>query len=380
MRAALVAACTAVAAACGQADDAAAPFVRFDADPASPTYGAVELVASDAVLSDLEAKAQIGGWSAVLAVHTEQAARDASTPAVLGDHSLVDGRLRFMPRFPPVPGQGYRVHAVASAGEAPLVIDTLVRVARAARPPSTHVVDVHPAVDPLPANVLRLYVEFSAPMSRGEAWDRIRILNDDGEVVQDALLVVPQELWDPARQRLTVLFDPGRIKTGVRANRELGLPLEAGRTYTLVIDDTWSDADGLPLREGFRRTFTVGPADRTLPSPDEWRIDPPGAGSREPVRLQVDEPLDWGLLHRLIAVHTSDGDRVDGTVTVSADAMRWTFTPAATWPAGGYVVRVRSDLEDLAGNTLRAPFDVDRTQPVEAAIEAEFLDLPFMVH
>jgi hypothetical protein len=177
-----------------------------------------------------------------------------------------------------------------------------------------------------------------------------------------------------------VLFDPGRIKTGVRANRELGLPLEAGRTYTLVIDDTWSDADGLPLREGFRRTFTVGPADRTLPSPDEWRIDPPGAGSREPVRLQVDEPLDWGLLQRLIAVHTSDGDRVDGTVTVSADAMRWTFTPAATWPAGGYVVRVRSDLEDLAGNTLRAPFDVDRTQPVEAAIEAEFLDLPFMVH
>lgn len=380
MRVALLAACTAVGAACGQAEDAAAPFVRFDADPASPTYGAVELVASDAVLSELEARARTAGWSSILAVHTEQAARDESTPAVLGDHAVVEGRLRFTPRFPPVPGQGYRVHAVASAGAAPLVIDTLVRVARAARPPATHVVQVHPAVDPLPANLLRLYIEFSAPMSRGEAWDRIRILDDDGEVVADALLVVPQELWDPARRRLTVLFDPGRIKTGVRANRELGLPLEAGGTYTLVIDDTWSDADGLPLREGFRRTFTVGPADRTLPSPGEWRIDPPAAGSREPLRLHLDEPLDWGLLHRLIAVHTSDGDRVAGTVAVSNDATRWTFTPASPWSAGGYVVRVRSDLEDLAGNTLRAPFDVDRTQPVEAAAEGDSLDLPFMVH
>ena len=49
----------------------------------------------------------------------------------------------------------------------------------------------------LPANELKLYIYFSAPMSRGEAWKHIHLLDDAGKPVPLAFLELDQELWDP---------------------------------------------------------------------------------------------------------------------------------------------------------------------------------------
>jgi len=88
---------------------------------------------------------------------------------------------------------------------------------------------VFPSAAALPANQLKFYVQFSAPMSRGEAWKHIRLLNHEGKPVDLPFLELDQELWDPNYQRLTILFDPGRIKRGLLPREEAGPIIEQGK-------------------------------------------------------------------------------------------------------------------------------------------------------
>jgi hypothetical protein len=55
-----------------------------------------------------------------------------------------------------------------------------------------------------------------------------------------------KKLWDNEQMRLTVLFDPGRIKRGLVSQEELGMATQAGRKYRLVIDQDWPDANSVP--------------------------------------------------------------------------------------------------------------------------------------
>ena len=70
-------------------------------------------------------------------------------------------------------------------------------------------------------------------MLRGEAWEHLQLLDSNGKVIDLAFLEIDQELWDRDQRRLTVLFDPGRIKRGVLPRDEIGAALEAGKSYTL---------------------------------------------------------------------------------------------------------------------------------------------------
>ena len=50
--------------------------------------------------------------------------------------------------------------------------------------PTTRVDHVYPSADVLPDNQLKFYLHFSAPMRRGEAWQHIHLLKQDGQPVQ----------------------------------------------------------------------------------------------------------------------------------------------------------------------------------------------------
>ena len=144
---------------------------------------------------------------------------------------------------------------------------------------TTRVTHVYPSTDVLPSNTLKLYIYFSAPMSRGEAWQHIHLLDEKGTPLKFEFVEIQQELWDTNNTRLTVLFDPGRIKRGVLPNEQLGPPIVEGKRYTLLIDSEWQDARGVPLAEEFRKAFRGGPADRTPPDPKTWRVTAPKAAS-----------------------------------------------------------------------------------------------------
>jgi hypothetical protein len=303
-------------------------------------------------------------WSAIFSVYA--AAGDAP---MLGAYSVEGGVLQFRPRFPLAAGVRYR--AVFRPASGPTVEASFDGPARAAEA-AAHVEHVFPSAAVLPANLLKLYVVFSAPMSRGEAWKRIHLLDDAGRPVKGAFLEIDQELWDPEFRRLTVLFDPGRIKRDLAPNLQMGVPIVEGHKYTLAVDREFLDGHGNPLAEVFRKSFRGGAAERTPPDPATWKIVTPAAGSRNALVVRFPKPLDYALLMRTIGVAG-----VRGTVAVDREETEWVFAPDAPWKSGAHRLAIDTTLEDLAGNRIGRAFDRNEGDRVRAPEGKVFL--PFEI-
>ena len=298
---------------------------------------------------------------ATVAVHSGP----TDAPPMLGRISVEGDRVVFHPRFPLVPGLSYRVR----------VNDTeqTITIPKTATAPATHVAQIFPTANELPANQLKFYVEFSAPMSIGDVYRHIRLLDENGHDVPRAFLQTAHELWDSERKRFTLILDPGRIKRGLRANLESGAPLREGGRYRLVIDEAWRDGDGNPLRETFTKSFTVIAADRTMPNPQTWRVTAPAAGTTDSLRLHFDEPLDRALLEDIIVPD------VAGNIEITAGETEWIFRPKQPWREGQFAVHVPAQIEDRAGNNLRRLFDEDANVATGDAAVFDIVEIPFTI-
>jgi hypothetical protein len=239
---------------------------------------------------------------------------------------------------------------IATIGAAAAACIHLDRVAE------TRVVVVHPTTHRVPSNLLRIYIEFSAPMQDDQARAHVRLLDDSGRVVRGAFLEMDQELWDQSHQRLTMLFDPGRVKRGIRSNLEMGAPLLEGHRYRVVVDSGWPDAKGAPLRAPFTHELIVGSFDGASPDPRKWVLTSPRNGTHDTLVVRFDEPLDHALAARTIGVVGMAGD-----ARVVAGDTAWQFAPATPWAASASL-RVGPALEDLAGNSVGRVFDSDTKQ------------------
>jgi hypothetical protein len=341
--------------------------VSFQTLESRPAFGAVDVAPLDEKsLAALErARPADGDWHEILSVY----AGDSLGLPMLGSYSTVGDTLRFVPRFPPIRGTRYRARFSAAAFNAksgaalpPAVMDAVWTRPTPAGTRTTVVDEVYPTADTVPMNLLRLYVQFSGPMTVGDRADlHVHLLDERGAPVDRAFLVATgeQELWDPDHTRLTLFLDPGRIKRDLTPHDELGLPLRSGHDYTLVVDSLLRDAHGLPLEREFTKHFRVGPVDRTLPRTSSWHLVPPSAGTTEPLTIEFPEPLDHALLARMLTVRV-DGDEkpLAGRVSLENHDRRWRFTPDRAWRSSSYFVAIDTELEDLAGNNLSRLFDV----------------------
>src|SRR5262249_15521886 len=167
------------------------------------------------------------------------------------------------------------------------------------------------------------YLHFSEPMSRGDVYKHISLLDASGKKVERPFLELDQELWSPDGKRFTLFFDPGRIKRGLKPREEVGPSLIEGKKYTLVIDRTWRDAADTPLRESFHKSFSVGAPDDTQPNPKKWKLETPSAGSLKPLTVRFEKPLDHALLQRLLWVTDAKGEKLAGTIRVSDRDTLW---------------------------------------------------------
>jgi hypothetical protein len=310
------------------------------------------------------------GWEAVFAVY----AGPADTP-MIGRYAVEHGLLTFRPTYPLAPDVRYRVVFLQPDGRQSIQ-QFFDGPAREAAPP-TRVEHVYPSSDVLASNTLRLYVYFSAPMSRGEVASRLHILDASGKELHDVLLP-GQELWDPNLQRLTMTFDPGRIKRGLESNTTMGPPIAEGKKYSLVIDAGWPDARGIPLAEGYRKDFHGGPAVRVPPDPKQWRVTAPTAGTSSPLTVDFGRSMNYPLLQRMLQVAGPNGP-VPGTIQVARNESVWRFTPRAPWAPGAYRLLVDAGLEDTAANRIDEPFDIDVFDEVTEHITNETVTLPFTV-
>jgi hypothetical protein len=323
-------------------------------------------------------------WQRLLSVRADQSSliADMSVPAMTGAYTIERKNLRFTPQFPLRPGVKYRAvfrpEALPGKSTSALVISSTHSIPAPSLSSTTVVSSIHPLVDTLPENVLKFYVHFSAPMSGGGVYQYIELLDSNGNSVELPFLEIEQELWDPGMTRLTLLLDPGRIKRGLRPIEEVGPALQEGKSFTLVISKRWPDATGAPMKADFQKQFKVGAADRQSPVPTRWKLVSPKSKSRQPLAVTFDEPLDHAIAERVLHVTDSQGRRVAGTAKLQDEDRVWMFAPDADWKTGEHRLVIPTRIEDLAGNDIAGPFDVDVSEGPRPAMD-EVVRLSFTV-
>jgi hypothetical protein len=319
-------------------------------------------------------------------------------PPMLGSYALTGDGVRFRPRFPLERGIAYRAvfdwpissdaRSSKSAREGELrLAETFVLPLSHTGPPA-QVVAIYPSGRELPENLLRFYIQFSAPMIQGTCYSRVHLRDETtGAEVERPFLELPQELWSPDGTRLTLLLEPGRVKHDLVPREELGPILIAGRTYSLAVDANWPDAQGQPLVAGARKRFQAVKADSRQLEPSSWTIETPAAGTRDPLSIRFPQPLDRGMLERVLRVLPADAAQISsppstelaGTLRITDEEKHWAFEPRDPWSAGRYVLAVSSRLEDPSGNSIGRPFEVDLKRPSALRPAAAIIRLEFEV-
>lgn len=321
-------------------------------------------------------------WQALLSVYVDH---PGSMPAVpmLGTYRIDHGAILFEPQFALERGITYRAtlnpRVLRQSAQPSSDISASFRLSEVHAPASTEVVAIYPSSDIVPENLLKFYVHFSSPMSRGDVYDHITLRHSSGKLVELPFLEIGEELWDRDMTRLTLLFDPGRIKRGVRPLGEVGSSLEAGETYSLTIGHELRDAHGNTLTAEFTKAFRVGPAERNPIDVAKWKISAPASGSREPLRIDFPKPLDRALAVRFIVVANEAGEPVNGQSTLSNEEKTWSFKPDTPWMSTTYVLLVQPILEDLAGNNIGKSFDVDLFEGIQKRVTADPVRISFRI-
>jgi len=349
--------------------------IRLNGDKGVEVVG----LSKEALAALAELKPGSEEWAKILAVYVDRPEKDRKgQPSLLGTHRLDKGTLRFESRFPLAKGVKYRVVLNAPAVK-PKTMEVVLLIPRPERKSVASVTQVYPTGTQMPENLLRFYIYFNVVMGQGDSYRFIRLLGPDGREVDTPFLELDQELWTPDGLRLTVFFDPGRIKRGLLPRKEAGPALEEGKSYTLVIDRAWTDGEGAPMRESWRRTFKVGPPDDTPPHEKTWKLTPPAAESKTALKVLFPKPMDHALLGRLVWVEDAAGKRVAGKGAVEKGETSWTFSPTGAWNKGAYRLVADMRLEDVCGNNIRQPFEIDVFKPIQRKDKVETVKVAFEV-
>ena len=320
---------------------AAAPEIRW-----LPDHSAVEVSGiAPATLPAADAPSE--QWEAMFAIRLAGEAM----PPMLGKWSVQQGCPRFTPRFPFSQGMSYEATWQPAAGK---TVTSQHAVPKVATTPAAMVEHLFPGSETVPENLLKFYLHFSAPMSGGGSYKHIHLRDDAGKEVELPFLELDEELWDREHRRLTLFIDPGRVKREVKPLEDIGPALVEGRQFSLIIDAAWPDAKGQPMKTASEKKFKVTAPDRIPPDPKTWKLTSPAPGTKGPLRVSFSEPLDHALALRLITVA-----EVPGQPALSDDGTCWTFLPDKPWPAGPHRLVIQPELEDLAGNSVGKPFEVD---------------------
>ena len=274
---------------------------------------------------------------------------------ILGEYISVPEGILFKPLLPLTNGLTYRV----------LLREELIYEVEFLLPytdDAPSIVAIYPSTDTVPANLLKIYIQFSRPMREGVSAEQLVLIKNGDDTIAAPFLDLQPELWNKERNLLTLWLDPGRVKRDLQPNKNLGAPLQEGENYELVIKNDWEDTRGVILKEEYRKKIWVGKRDILSPDLNRWDFELPRAGSSDPLIIQLHEPLDFILMTEAIFARDEKGTALPVDIKPINKESTLTITPSAPWKSGSYYIECEFRLEDLAGNNLDRLFDRDLTK------------------
>src|ERR1700761_3615995 len=165
---------------------------------------------------------------------------------ILGSYSINNQSVVFESAVPLMPGLTY---VVSQNGKQ---LGT-VQVPFEKNEQRPKLVNIYPLADTLPENQLKLYLEFSKPMHRGQSLDCVKLIDSRGDTMKNVFLDLQPELWDTTGKIITLWLDPGRIKRGLVLNQKLGNPLKRAEVYKLSVSMDWKDNRGMKLAKYYSK-------------------------------------------------------------------------------------------------------------------------------
>ena len=278
-----------------------------------------------------------------------------TTLPIQGNFSMVENKLVFKPYFPFEHGLTYVIRLKKANSEAfsyvPFQIGEKEKVDQA------KLLSIFPTTDLLPENLLRFYFYFQTPMKQEEALKHIKLIDEEGNVDDHAFMKFKEELWSNDGKRLTLLFDPGRIKRGVSTNMKQGPSLEDGQRYHLNISGEWQDVYGQSLVQNTRKAIRVVEAYRKKMNLNEWVVSEPKSGGLDKLTIEFDRIIDHALIQSMMQVRDDSDNRVEGHWKIQNSEQQVQFVPQNRWQKGSYKIMFDTHLEDVSGNNLQNLLD-----------------------
>jgi len=294
------------------------------------------------------------------------------TTSILGKYEMETKEIFFYPIVPFTFGLDYEIRV---RGE--MIHEFSVPFSPTLKRPS--VINIYPSSQIIPANLLKIHVQFSQPMQEGKTKNFIQVLNEKGEIIPNVLLDLQPELWNADRTNLTMWLDPGRIKRDLQPNLKMGPPLEVGLCYRVIISKAWKDQYGLELGNDFIKDYSILRDDRDKPSIHDWELTYPRTTSLNNLIVNFGESIDFELATNAITVN-KDGQLIEGSTILKDCESQWFFTPEEKWRSGKYELVIESRLEDLAGNNLNRLFDHDLEKNEDASNEQKYHKISFTLN
>lgn len=288
-----------------------------------------------------------------LAVFVENGFNQYENNYIQGSHKIEEDYLYFTPYFPFDRGISYIVRTKNSKGNFVFESFEFASNSEKAEP---GVSAIYPTSDKLPENLLRFYIYFETPMKKGNSLDHIQLVDQLGNVDSSAFMQFKQELWSSDGKRLTILFDPGRIKRGVGTNLRKGPALNFGKRYRLKILSSWQDVYGRELSSSIAKEFTVVNPYRSHLDPKKWKMIAPELNSRDSLTFHFNRIIDHAIALTALELFADD-QKINGEWVLSENQNMIHFIPDSEWKSGNYSVLTYSKLEDVCGNNLQNLLD-----------------------
>lgn len=298
---------------------------------------------------------EILGYNA-LSVFVKNERGDYTSNAVQGQHEIKGNYLLFKSYFPFESGMTYIVRTMGATADS-LYSYQSFQIGNKKRAEDAKVVSIYPTASQLPENLLRFYIYFNTPMKKGQALKHIQLIDEGGNIDNHAFMEFKQELWSSDGKRLTLLFDPGRIKRGVSTNRFKGPAILEGNSYKLKISGSWQDVYGQELSVNTIKDFRVVNAYRHHIKVSDWVIAQPKLNSSDTLVINLDRIIDHALIQSMVKIIDVGDNIVNGYWEFLEHEKSLIFIPKKKWKKGKYQIIIDSRLEDVSGNNLQNLLD-----------------------